>query len=40
MTLQDHDIIKYCVFVHVGHENITMGCPILVQEDLDKVWMC
>ena len=30
-----HNFIKQCVFLHVGLENITIGCPNLVQEDLD-----
>ena len=29
----EHSIIKHRVFVHVGPENITMGCPKLVQGD-------
>ena len=27
----EHKIIKQCAFVHVGLENITMGCPNLMQ---------
>ena len=26
-----HNSIKQCSFVHVGYENLTMGCPNLVQ---------
>ena len=35
-----HDIIKRCVFVHVGLEDIIMGCPNLVQGDSNYVWIC
>ena len=31
-----HNMIKQCAFVHVGPENITMGCPNLVQI---KTWV-
>ena len=34
------NIIKQCVFVHVDPENITMGCPNLVQGDSDEARMC
>ena len=30
-----HNIIKQCTFIPVGLENIAMGCPNLVQVDLD-----
>ena len=30
-----HNIIKQWTFVRVGYENETMGCPNLVQGDLD-----
>jgi hypothetical protein len=30
----NHNIIKQHAFAHVGPENITMGCPNLVQERL------
>jgi hypothetical protein len=29
----NHNIIKHCVFLHVGVEKIIMGCPNLVQGD-------
>ena len=27
-----HNIIKQCAFIHVGPENINVGCPTLVEE--------
>ena len=36
-NLIGHHIIKQCAFVHEGPENIAMGCPSLVQGDLDQV---
>ena len=35
MRLDEQNIIKKCVFVYVGLENTTMGCPNLVKGDLD-----
>ena len=35
-----HNIIKQCMFIPVGLENITMGCPNLVQVDSDQVYIC
>jgi hypothetical protein len=32
-----HNIIKQCVFIHVGLENSTMGCPNLVQGNSNGV---
>ena len=32
-----HKIIKQCVFVHMGFENSTMGCPNLVQGNSNEV---
>ena len=29
LTCEAHSMIKQRVFVHVGHENISMGCPNL-----------
>ena len=33
-------LFKQCAFDHVDLENITMGCPDLVQGDSDEVLMC
>lgn len=35
-----HNMTKQYVFVHVGSENITMGCLDLVQEDSNHIYIC
>ena len=35
MRPDEQNIIKKCAFVHVGAKKTTMGCPNLVQGDLD-----
>ena len=32
-----HNIMQQGASVHVGPENVTMGCPNLVQGDSDRV---
>ena len=29
-----------CSFIHEGPENMTIGCPNLVQEDSDEIQIC
>ena len=40
LLIHIHNIIKQCAFVHVGPENITIGCPNVVQGDSNWVWIC
>ena len=39
IRLDEHNIIKQCAFVHVGHEIITMRLPQR-SANSDLIWVC